>query len=114
MLRVSECCIGDGDFCGSTQIDRNFEQLLAYRMGAHYTRLRPEVRNRIVRNFEEVKCAFEDRPEKERFFVQIPTLDTVDEPGVRIRDGEFEITRWVGWSEGEVVWDGGESDGGGG
>ncbi|KAI5842032.1 hypothetical protein BZA05DRAFT_464152 [Tricharina praecox] len=93
VLRVSECCIGDGDFCGSTQIDRNFEQLLAYRMGAHYTRLRPEVRNRIVRNFEEVKCAFEDRPEKERFFVQIPTLDTVDEPGVRIRDGEFEITR---------------------
>ena len=95
VLRVEECCIGDGDFYGSTLIDRNFEMLLKHRMGRHYGYLRPEVRNRIIRNFEEVKCAFEDRPEKDRFYVQIPTVDTIDEVGVRIQDGEFELTRWV-------------------
>jgi hypothetical protein len=55
--------------------------------------LRPENQQRAVKNFEEVKCAFEDRPEKERFYVSIPTMDTIDEPGVRVRDGELEITR---------------------
>jgi len=95
VLHVEECCIGDGDFCGSTQIDRNFGQLLQRRMGRHYANLRPELRSRIIRNFEEVKCAFEDRPEKETFYVQIPTVDTIDEPGVRIAGGEFELTRCV-------------------
>lgn len=50
-----------------------------------------------MRNFEEVKCAFEDRLEKDKFYVSIPTLGTVQEAerGLNVVHGEFEITRHV-------------------
>jgi hypothetical protein len=83
---------------GSTYIDRAWEVFLKQRLGRHYHSLRPENQQRAVKNFEEVKCAFEDRPEKERFYVSIPTMDTIDEPGVRVQNGEFEITRSVGFA----------------
>ncbi|KAF8537474.1 hypothetical protein BDD12DRAFT_744792, partial [Trichophaea hybrida] len=93
-LRVTECAVGNGEFAaGSTYIDRAWEVFLKQRLGRHYHSLRPENQQRAVKNFEEVKCAFEDRPEKERFYVSIPTMDTIDEPGVRVQNGELEITR---------------------
>lgn len=92
-LRVEECAVGTGGFYGSSFIDRAFEVFLKQRMGQHYNQLRPEIQQRIVKNFEEVKCAFEDRPEKQRFYVSIPTVDTIEEQGVRIQNGELEITR---------------------
>jgi hypothetical protein len=64
-LRVTECAVGDGDFYRSTLIDRSFEALVKRRMGQYYDRLPPEARRRIVKNFEEVKCAFDDRPKSD-------------------------------------------------
>jgi hypothetical protein len=59
--------------------------------------LSPETHQRIMRNFEEVKCAFKDRPEKDKFYVSILTLGTVQEieRGLSVVHGEFEITRYV-------------------
>lgn len=93
-LRVKECAVGSGDFCGSSFIDRAFENHLKERMGPIWTNFRPETQSRIIKNFEEVKCAFEDRPEKEKFYVSIPTIGTINDPRVRITDGEMEITRY--------------------
>ncbi|KAI5807165.1 hypothetical protein EDC01DRAFT_781954 [Geopyxis carbonaria] len=90
-LSVTECAVGTGDFCGSTYIDRAFSTYLQKRMGTHFTSLRAETQQRIIKNFEEVKCAFEDRPEKPSFYVSIPTLDTIEDAG--IVDGELEISR---------------------
>lgn len=109
-LKVTECAVGTGkssleainrlkililcrtgDFCGSTYIDRNFEVLLQQRMGHHYKSLRVETQQRIVKNFEEVKCAFRDKPDQNVYHVNVPTIDSIPEAG--IYGGEFQLTR---------------------
>ena len=80
-----------GDFCGSTYIDRNFEVLLQQRMGHHYKNLRVETQQRIIKNFEEVKCAFRDKPDQSVYHVNVPTIDSIPEAG--IYGGEFQLTR---------------------
>lgn len=90
-LSVTECCVGIGEFCGSTYIDRRFEDFLKLRLGETYNKLRVETQQRIVKNFEEVKCAFDDREEKDRYHVSIPTVDTIVE--ARVFNGEMEVTR---------------------
>ncbi|KAI5788706.1 hypothetical protein FPQ18DRAFT_343143 [Pyronema domesticum] len=95
-LQVRECAVGTGEFAGSTYIDRNWETFLRSKLGEErYKSLSPETHQRIMRNFEEVKCAFEDRLEKDKFYVSIPTLGTVQEAerGLNVVHGEFEITR---------------------
>ncbi|PUU81894.1 hypothetical protein B9Z19DRAFT_1042212 [Tuber borchii] len=90
-LKVTECAVGTGDFCGSTYIDRNFEVLLQQRMGHHYKNLRVETQQRIIKNFEEVKCAFRDKPDQSVYHVNVPTIDSIPEAG--IFGGEFQLTR---------------------
>ena len=90
-LSVEECCVGVGRFCGSTYIDRAFEGFVKERLGGVWEGLKGEVQQRVVKNFEEVKCAFEDREGKDMFYVSIPTVDTVVEAGVF--GGEMEIKR---------------------
>ncbi|KAG0641158.1 hypothetical protein HOY80DRAFT_1114338, partial [Tuber brumale] len=90
-LKVTECAVGTGDFCGSTYIDRNFEVLLQQRMGHHYHSLRVETQQRIVKNFEEVKCAFRDKPDQNVYHVNVPTVNSIPEAG--IYGGELQLTR---------------------
>ncbi|RPB01606.1 actin-like ATPase domain-containing protein [Choiromyces venosus 120613-1] len=90
-LRVTECAVGTGGFCGSTYIDRNFELLLKRRMGHHYDNMRVETQQRIVKSFEEVKCAFRDNPDQNVYHVGVPAIDTIPEAG--IYGGEFQLTR---------------------
>jgi hypothetical protein len=82
-----------GDFCGSTYIDRNFEELLRLRLGQHYQNLRVEMQQRIIKNFEDVKCAFRDNEDQDTYNVSVPTLNTIPEAG--IIDGEFMVSRFV-------------------
>lgn len=88
---MTECAVGTGDFCGSTYIDRNFEELLKARLGARYTSMTMETQQRIIKNFEPVKCAFRDREGQNTYHVSVPTMDTVQEAGVY--HGEMFVTR---------------------
>ncbi|KAF3095664.1 hypothetical protein TWF569_003538 [Orbilia oligospora] len=90
-LEVDEAVVGSGDTCGSTYIDQSFEDFFKTRMGAHYDSLRVAQRQRVMRNFEEVKCGFRDREDQDTYSVIVPGRDNI--PEARVVDGEFEITR---------------------
>ncbi|KAK6511744.1 hypothetical protein TWF481_000650 [Arthrobotrys musiformis] len=90
-LEVDEAVVGTGDTCGSTYIDQAFEDFFKNRMGEHYDSLRVAQRQRVMRNFEEVKCGFRDRDDQETYSVIVPGKNNI--PEARVVDGEFEITR---------------------
>ncbi|EWC44291.1 hypothetical protein DRE_01117 [Drechslerella stenobrocha 248] len=89
-LEVDEAVVGTGDTCGSTYINRAFENFFKTRLGRHYD-LRVAQQQRVMRNFEEVKCGFRDREDQETYSVVVPGKNNIPEAG--IVDGEFEITR---------------------
>ncbi|KAJ6259608.1 Heat shock protein [Drechslerella dactyloides] len=89
-LEVDEAVVGTGDTCGSTYIDQAFEDFFRIRMGEHYD-LRVAQHQRVMRNFEEVKCGFRDREDQETYSVIVPGKNNIPEAGVV--DGEFEISR---------------------
>ncbi|CAF9934329.1 MAG: hypothetical protein HETSPECPRED_009185 [Heterodermia speciosa] len=90
-LSVVECAAGTGDFCGSTFIDREFEKLFTKRMGHHYGNVSLVNRQQTVKNFESTKTAFRDDPSQKTFYVNVPTVGTLEDAGVY--GGNFEITR---------------------
>lgn len=90
-LKVSECTVGTGDYCGSTFIDREFEKLLIRRMGVHYDSISPLNRAQAIKNFEHAKIAFRDQEDQPLFYVNIPAVGTLED--VRVFEGNFEITR---------------------
>lgn len=90
-LRVAECTVATGDFCGSINVDRNFEGLLEARLGARYSSMTAETQQRIIKNFEPVKCKFRDREGQSIYHVSLPVMNTVPEAGVL--DGELHVTR---------------------
>ena len=90
-LSVAECAAGTGDFCGSTFIDREFEKLFTKRMGHHYNNVSLVNRQQTVKNFETTKTAFRDDPSQKTFYVNVPTVGTLEDAGVY--GGNFEITR---------------------
>ncbi|KAF3910262.1 hypothetical protein ABW21_db0204908 [Orbilia brochopaga] len=89
-LEVDEAVVGTGDTCGSTYIDQSFEDFFRIRMGEHYD-LRVAQHQRVMRNFEEVKCGFRDREDQETYSVIVPGKNNIPEAGVI--DGEFVISR---------------------
>ncbi|KAF3920558.1 hypothetical protein ABW20_dc0110195 [Dactylellina cionopaga] len=90
-LEVDEAAVGSGDTCGSTYIDTAFEDFFKERMGEHYDTLRVAQRQRVMKNFEEVKCGFRDRDDQETYSLIVPGKNNIPEAGVI--DGEFEISR---------------------
>ena len=90
-LRVIECATGTGEFCGSTFIDREFEKLFVRRLGSHYHGISALNRQQTAKNFEVTKSAFRDDPSQRTFYVNVPTMNTIEEAGVY--GGSFEITR---------------------
>lgn len=80
-----------GDYCGSTFIDQEFEELFKQRMGLHYSQISVENRQQVVKNFETTKVAFRDDPAQETFYVNVPTVDSLED--ARVYGGNFEITR---------------------
>lgn len=83
--------MGTGDYCGSTFIDRLFEDLFKRRMGSHYQRLSALVRQQAVKNFEAVKISFQDDPLQQVFYINLPGLGAIGEAGVL--SGNFCILR---------------------
>ena len=90
-LSVAECTAGTGDFCGSTFIDREFEKLFKQRMGTHYDNISFVNRQQTVKNFEGTKAAFRDDPGQATFYVNVPTVGTLEQ--ARVYGGNFEITQ---------------------
>lgn len=90
-LRVAECAPGVGDFCGSTFIDREFEKLFINRMGSHYNNVSAVNRQHTIKNFETAKLAFRNDPLQNKFYVNVPTVGSLDSAGVF--GGNFEISR---------------------
>lgn len=90
-LSVAECTAGTGDFCGSTFIDREFEKLFKARMGTHYENISLLNRQQTIKNFEGTKAAFRDDPDQPTFYVNVPTVGTLEQ--VRVYGGNFEITQ---------------------
>ena len=45
----------------------------------------------VEKNFETVKIAFRDNPSQPSFYINVPTIGTIEEAGVF--GGNFEITR---------------------
>lgn len=90
-LRVRECAVGEGAFAGSSKIDRNFAQYFKDRMGPHFDNLRLETQQKVVKNFEAIKCGFRDRPDQAVYHVTVPTMNNLPEVG--IENGELIITR---------------------
>ena len=90
-LTVVECTAGSGDFCGSTFIDREFERLFKARMGVHYENISYVNRQQTVKNFEGAKAAFGDDPSQATFYVNVPTVGTLEQ--ARVYGGNFEITQ---------------------
>ena len=90
-LSVVECTAGTGDFCGSTFIDREFDKLFAQRMGHHYNNVSLLNRQQTVKNFEATKAAFRDDPSQPMFYVNVPTVGTLEQ--CRVYGGNFEITQ---------------------
>ena len=80
-----------GDYCGSTFIDRAFENLFAKRMGVHYGKLSVVNRQQVVKNFETTKIAFRNDPAQATFYVNVPTIGDLED--ARVYGGNFEITR---------------------
>lgn len=90
-LKVRECTVGTGDYCGSTFIDREFEKLLARRLGAHYENISLLDRQQIIKNFEHKKVAFRDQDDQPLFYINMPTVGKLEDLG--IYNGILEITR---------------------
>ncbi|KAF3930695.1 hypothetical protein ABW19_dt0208425 [Dactylella cylindrospora] len=90
-LRVRECAVGEGAFAGSSKIDRNFAEFFKARMGRHYDGLRLETQQKVLKNFEEIKCGFSDRPDQAIYSVTVPTINNLPEAG--IENGELQISR---------------------
>ena len=90
-LSVVECTAGTGDFCGSTFIDREFDKLFARRMGHHYNNVSLLNRQQTVKNFEATKAAFRDEPSQPTFYVNVPTVGTLEQ--CRVYGGNFEVTQ---------------------
>lgn len=90
-LRVAECAPGVGDFCGSTFIDREFEKLFINRMGNHYNNVSAVNRQHTIKNFETAKLAFRNDPLQNKFYVNVPTVGSLESAGVF--GGNFEISR---------------------
>ena len=89
-LSVVECAAGSGDFCGSTFIDREFEKLFIRRMDSHYHNVSVPHRQTTIKNFETAKLAFRNDPNQKSFYVNVPTVGSLDEAGVK--SGNFVIT----------------------
>lgn len=90
-LSIAECTIGTGDYCGSTFIDRNFEDLFKRRMGLQYPLLSALVRQQAVKNFEAAKIAFRDDPLQQVFYINLPGIGDIVE--ARVESGNFQISR---------------------
>ena len=90
-LSMVECTAGTGDFCGSTFIDREFEKLFKQRMGHHHDSISFVNRQQTVKNFEGTKAAFRDDPGQTTFYVNVPTVGTLEQ--ARVYGGNFEITQ---------------------
>ena len=90
-LSVVECTAGTGDFCGSTFIDREFDKLFTRRMGHHYNNVSIQNRQQTVKNFEGAKAAFRDDSSQPMFYVNVPTVGTLEQ--CRVYGGNFEITQ---------------------
>ena len=59
-------------------------------MGPHYSKISVVHRQQVVKNFELTKIAFRDDPAQGRFYVNVPTVNTL--PAARIDGGQLEIT----------------------
>ncbi|KAF3177011.1 hypothetical protein TWF788_007858 [Orbilia oligospora] len=90
-LRVRECAVGEGAFAGSSKIDRNFAEFFKSRMGSHFESLRLETQQKVIKNFEAIKCGFRDRPDQAVYTVTVPTINNLPEAG--IENGEMLISR---------------------
>ncbi|KAL8817394.1 MAG: hypothetical protein Q9223_003761 [Gallowayella weberi] len=90
-LGLVECTTGTGDYCGSTFIDREFENLVTKRMGSDYSSLLPAHKQQVVKNFEAAKIAFRDESEHDMFYVNIPTLGDRETAGVHA--GNLQVSR---------------------
>ncbi|KAI4213967.1 MAG: hypothetical protein LQ351_003371 [Letrouitia transgressa] len=90
-LKVRECTVGTGDYCGSTFIDREFEKLLIRRLGVHYENISPLDRQQIIKNFEYKKVAFRNQDDQSLFYINMPTIGTLEDVG--IYRGVLEISQ---------------------
>ena len=90
-LQLLECTVGTGDYCGSSFIDREFEELFKRRLGVHVDDFSPIDLQQAVKNFEHTKVAFRDEVDQQLFRVAVPTMGTLDDAG--IYRGYFELTR---------------------
>lgn len=90
-LKIVECTTGNGDYCGSTFVDREFERFLMKRLGRHVTGISSQHRQQAIKNFEATKTAFRDDPEQEVFYVNLPTVGNIEDAG--IYSGNLHITR---------------------
>lgn len=89
-LTITECTVGTGDYCGSTFVDREFEDLFKRRMRP-YQSLSTLLTQQAVRNFEAAKVAFRDDPEQHDFYVNLPGVGDTEE--ARVHSGNFHISR---------------------
>ncbi|KAI5850386.1 hypothetical protein DFP73DRAFT_539181 [Morchella snyderi] len=92
-LQVEESAVGDGGLCGSTYLNRRFEEYLEGRIGADVmAKLRPEAKALMIKEFDEfIKPNFSDLAQVDEYFVTTPGVEPTKTNG--IQDGFLIITR---------------------
>lgn len=92
-LKVEESAVGDGGLCGSTYLNRRFEEHLENRIGADVmAKLRPEAKAAMMKEFDEfIKPNFCDLAQVDEYFVATPGIEPTEANG--IQDGFLIVTR---------------------
>ncbi|KAH8145140.1 uncharacterized protein LAJ45_10920 [Morchella importuna] len=92
-LQVEESAVGDGGLCGSTYLNRRFEEYLENRIGAGVmAKIRPEAKASMIKEFDEfIKPNFSDLAQVDEYFVTTPGIEPTEANG--IQDGFLIITR---------------------
>lgn len=92
-LEVKECAVGTGGFCGSTSLNRRFEQLVKKRIGStYYTGMTAQARNVTLNHFDQfLKPTFlpttdsniDEDFEVEIFYCPVPGLQNDSNKGIQ-------------------------------
>ncbi|PWW76339.1 actin-like ATPase domain-containing protein [Tuber magnatum] len=91
-LEVVECVAGTGAVCGSTVLNKRFEELVRDRIGDKFDKMKYEGRLYMVKEFNDsLKRNFNDSEDEDIFTCPIPGV--ADDSAARIEDGMFVIDR---------------------
>ncbi|KAK6508724.1 hypothetical protein TWF506_010802 [Arthrobotrys conoides] len=90
-LKLKECTVGEGAFCGPTKVDRSFITFLKSKMGHHYESLALGSEHAILKEFAEIKRRFGNKTHEAVYTLSLP--EAINIPEADIRNGELSITR---------------------